>query len=116
MLFIVRGQPLPTVRFLYRDVELPQTEYIRMEAEVYRDSLEGCLIFKTPTHHNNGNYTLEARNSLGVAYRTVDAHFMGAPYDGRNISLSLCWSKNQDGRFNVAKDKIKSYTLTQLKS
>ncbi|XP_046705813.1 NT-3 growth factor receptor isoform X2 [Silurus meridionalis] len=82
MMFIVRGQPLPTVRFFYRDIELPQTDYVRMEAEVYRDSLEGCLIFKNPTHHNNGNYTLEARNILGVVTKTVDAHFMGAPFDG----------------------------------
>ncbi|TTM68946.1 NT-3 growth factor receptor [Bagarius yarrelli] len=82
MLFIIRGQPLPTVRFFFRDVELQQTDYVRMEAEVYQDLLEGCLIFKNPTHHNNGNYTLEAHNSLGVANKTVDAHFMGAPFDG----------------------------------
>ncbi|XP_060784475.1 NT-3 growth factor receptor [Neoarius graeffei] len=82
MMFIVRGQPLPTVRFFYQDAELVQTSYIRMEAEVFRDSLEGCLIFKNPTHHNNGNYTLEARNMLGMATKTVDAHFMGAPFDG----------------------------------
>ncbi|XP_034161458.1 NT-3 growth factor receptor isoform X1 [Pangasianodon hypophthalmus] len=81
MMFIVRGQPLPAVRFFYRDVELPQTDYVRMDTEVYRDSLEGCLLFKNPTHHNNGNYTLEARNFLGVATKTVDAHFMGAPFE-----------------------------------
>lgn len=85
MLFIVRGQPEPTVHFFYKDSELQQTDYVRMEAEVYRDSLEGCLIFKNPTHHNNGNYTLEARNSLGVATKTVYAHFMGAPFDGKNV-------------------------------
>ncbi|XP_058254022.1 NT-3 growth factor receptor isoform X1 [Hemibagrus wyckioides] len=82
MLFIVRGQPLPTVRFFYRDVELQQTDYVHMASEVYRDSVEGCLIFKNPTHHNNGNYTLEAHNSLGMANKTVYAHFMGAPFDG----------------------------------
>ncbi|KAF5887565.1 NT-3 growth factor receptor-like, partial [Clarias magur] len=82
MMFIVRGQPLPEVNFLYKDSQLPQTTYINMAADVYRDSLEGCLIFKNPTHHNNGNYTLQARNTLGVATKTVDAHFMGAPFDG----------------------------------
>ncbi|KAF5888958.1 NT-3 growth factor receptor-like, partial [Clarias magur] len=81
MMFIVRGQPLPEVNFLYKDSQLPQTTYINMAADVYRDSLEGCLIFKNPTHHNNGNYTLQARNTLGVATKTVDAHFMGAPFD-----------------------------------
>ncbi|GAA6079636.1 NT-3 growth factor receptor, partial [Tachysurus ichikawai] len=82
MMFIVRGQPLPEVRFFYKDVELQETKYVRIDKDVYRDTLEGCLIFENPTHHNNGNYTLEARNSLGVANKTVDAHFMGAPFDG----------------------------------
>ncbi|KAK1803995.1 hypothetical protein P4O66_003929 [Electrophorus voltai] len=80
MMFTVRGHPLPTLRWLYRDEELVQSEYVRMEAEVYQDYLEGCLVFKNPTHHNNGNYTIEARNFLGVATRTVDAHFMTAPF------------------------------------
>ncbi|XP_076878695.1 LOW QUALITY PROTEIN: NT-3 growth factor receptor [Brachyhypopomus gauderio] len=80
MMFTVRGHPLPTLRWIYKDEEVVQSEYIHMEAEVYQDHLEGCLVFKNPTHHNNGNYTIEARNFLGVATKTVDAHFMTAPF------------------------------------
>uniref|UniRef100_A0A4W4GR31 Tyrosine-protein kinase receptor n=1 Tax=Electrophorus electricus TaxID=8005 RepID=A0A4W4GR31_ELEEL len=87
MMFTVRGHPLPTLRWLYRDEELVQSEYVRMEAEVYQDYLEGCLVFKNPTHHNNGNYTIEARNFLGVATRTVDAHFMTAPFTGEYLPM-----------------------------
>ncbi|XP_049339943.1 NT-3 growth factor receptor isoform X3 [Astyanax mexicanus] len=81
MVFTVRGYPLPTLRWIYREGEITQTEYVRTEMEVYQDNLEGCLVFKNPTHHNNGNYTLEARNALGVATKTVYAHFMGAPFE-----------------------------------
>ncbi|KAL6480714.1 hypothetical protein MHYP_G00117470 [Metynnis hypsauchen] len=86
MMFTVRGHPLPTLRWIYRDGELTQSKYVRTEMEVYQDYLEGCLVFKDPTHHNNGNYTLEARNTLGMTSKTVYAHFMGAPF---SVSPSL---------------------------
>uniref|UniRef100_A0AAR2IUA2 Tyrosine-protein kinase receptor n=1 Tax=Pygocentrus nattereri TaxID=42514 RepID=A0AAR2IUA2_PYGNA len=82
MMFTVRGHPLPTLRWIYREGELTQSKYVRTEMEVYQDYLEGCLVFKDPTHHNNGNYTLEARNALGMTSKTVYAHFMGAPFSG----------------------------------
>ncbi|XP_051545695.1 NT-3 growth factor receptor-like [Myxocyprinus asiaticus] len=81
MMFTVRGHPLPTLRWYYYGSEIKATEYIHPEMEVYQDNLEGCLMFKTPTHHNNGNYTLEASNILGVAVKTVYAHFLKPPFD-----------------------------------
>lgn len=81
MIFTVRGHPLPTLRWFYKGEEIKQTEYIRPEMEVYQDNLEGCLMFKNPTHHNNGNYTLEASNFLGVAVKTVYAHFLKPPFE-----------------------------------
>ncbi|KAL7862749.1 hypothetical protein SRHO_G00117330 [Serrasalmus rhombeus] len=92
MMFTVRGHPLPTLRWIYREGELTQSKYVRTEMEVYQDYLEGCLVFKDPTHHNNGNYTLEARNALGMTSKTVYAHFMGAPFSddyGEYVSPSL---------------------------
>lgn len=53
--------------------------------DVYRDYIEGCLTFKNPTHHNNGNYTLEATNYLGVAVSTVYGHFLDRPFDGKQL-------------------------------
>ncbi|KAG7468170.1 hypothetical protein MATL_G00140050 [Megalops atlanticus] len=77
--FTVRGYPHPTLRWFYKDQEIPQTEYIRTEMDIYQDYLEGCLTFKNPTHHNNGNYTLVASNFLGTATKTVYGHFLKAP-------------------------------------
>ncbi|XP_057185236.1 NT-3 growth factor receptor [Triplophysa rosa] len=81
MIFTVRAHPLPTLRWFYKGEEIKQTEYIRPDMETYQDNREGCLMFKNPTHHNNGNYTLEASNFLGVAVKTVYAHFLKPPFE-----------------------------------
>ncbi|XP_056596233.1 NT-3 growth factor receptor isoform X2 [Triplophysa dalaica] len=81
MIFTVRGQPLPTLRWFYKGEEIKQSEYIRPDMETYQDNREGCLMFQNPTHHNNGNYTLEASNFLGVAVKTVYAHFLKPPFE-----------------------------------
>uniref|UniRef100_A0A8C6UM49 Tyrosine-protein kinase receptor n=1 Tax=Neogobius melanostomus TaxID=47308 RepID=A0A8C6UM49_9GOBI len=63
--FTVRGSPQPTLRWFYNG----------------EDYIEGCLTFKNPTHRNNGHYTLEAINYLGVANNTVYGHFLNKPFD-----------------------------------
>uniref|UniRef100_A0A8C2KHH0 NT-3 growth factor receptor n=1 Tax=Cyprinus carpio TaxID=7962 RepID=A0A8C2KHH0_CYPCA len=87
MIFTVRANPLPTLRWYYKGEEIKQTEYVRPDMDVYQDNLEGCLKFKNPTHHNNGNYTLEASNFLGMAVKTVYAHFLQPPFDGQHYTL-----------------------------
>lgn len=81
MMFTVRANPLPTLHWSFKGEEIKATEYVHPEMEVYQDNLEGCLLFKNPTQHNNGNYTLEARNYLGVAVKTVYAHFLHPPFE-----------------------------------
>ncbi|XP_039989052.1 NT-3 growth factor receptor [Xiphias gladius] len=79
--FTVRGSPHPTLRWFYKDKEISHTEYVRPDMDIYQDYIEGCLTFKNPTHHNNGNYTLEATNYLGVATSTVYGHFLDNPFE-----------------------------------
>ncbi|XP_005747666.1 NT-3 growth factor receptor isoform X1 [Maylandia zebra] len=79
--FTVRGSPHPVLRWFYQDKEISHTEYVRPDMDIYLDYIEGCLTFKNPTHHNNGNYTLEARNYLGIATSTVYGHFLEKPFD-----------------------------------
>uniref|UniRef100_A0A7N8XB49 Tyrosine-protein kinase receptor n=1 Tax=Mastacembelus armatus TaxID=205130 RepID=A0A7N8XB49_9TELE len=81
--FTVRGSPHPTLRWFYKEKEISHTEYVRPDMDIYQDYVEGCLTFKNPTHHNNGNYTLEASNYLGVATNTVYGHFLDKPFDGK---------------------------------
>lgn len=77
--FTVRGYPHPKLRWFHEQKEILQNEYIRTEMDYYQDYLEGCLTFQNPTHINNGNYTLEASNSLGRVTKTVYGHFLMAP-------------------------------------
>ncbi|XP_064843030.1 NT-3 growth factor receptor-like isoform X2 [Oncorhynchus masou masou] len=77
--FTVRGYPYPTLRWYHKQREILQSEYIRTEMDFYRDYLEGCLTFLNPTHYDNGNYTLQASNSLGTVTKTVYGHFLTAP-------------------------------------
>ncbi|KAM6937911.1 NT-3 growth factor receptor-like [Xenentodon cancila] len=79
--FTVRGSPHPTLRWFYNDEEISHNEYLRPDIDVYQDYIEGCLTFKNPTDHNNGNYTLEATNYLGVVTSTVYGHFLDNPFD-----------------------------------
>ncbi|XP_017295104.1 NT-3 growth factor receptor-like isoform X1 [Kryptolebias marmoratus] len=81
ILFTVRGSPHPTLRWFHKGEEMSHTEYVRPDMVIHKDSLEGCLNFKNPTHHKNGNYTLEATNYLGVATSTVYGHFLDDPFD-----------------------------------
>uniref|UniRef100_A0A8C9YNW3 Tyrosine-protein kinase receptor n=1 Tax=Sander lucioperca TaxID=283035 RepID=A0A8C9YNW3_SANLU len=81
--FTVRGSPHPALRWFYKD------EYVRPDMDIYQDYVEGCLTFKNPTHHNNGNYTLEASNYLGVATSTVYGHFLDKPFDGKSVSCCV---------------------------
>ncbi|KAM9754842.1 NT-3 growth factor receptor-like [Menidia menidia] len=79
--FTVRGSPHPVLRWLYNNEEISPSEYLRPDMVVYQDYIEGCLTFKNPTHHNNGNYTLEATNYLGAVSTTVYGHFLNKPFD-----------------------------------
>lgn len=78
--FTVRGSPHPSLRWFYNGLEISHTEYVRPDMDIFQDYIEGCLTFKNPTHHNNGNYTLEAINYLGVATSSVYGHFLDKPF------------------------------------
>ncbi|XP_061749525.1 NT-3 growth factor receptor-like isoform X1 [Nerophis ophidion] len=77
--FTVRGSPKPRLRWFHKNKEIVHNQYIRTEMVEYQDYLEGCLTLQNPTHINNGNYTLEASNSLGTVNKTVYGHFLMAP-------------------------------------
>uniref|UniRef100_A0A3Q1FCP5 Tyrosine-protein kinase receptor n=1 Tax=Acanthochromis polyacanthus TaxID=80966 RepID=A0A3Q1FCP5_9TELE len=77
--FTVRGYPHPKLRWFHKQKEILQNDYIRTDMDFYQDYLEGCLTFQNPTHINNGNYTLEASNSLGTVTKTVYGHFLVDP-------------------------------------
>ncbi|XP_067169272.1 high affinity nerve growth factor receptor [Apteryx mantelli] len=81
--FSVDGNPAPSVRWLFNGTALPEGPYIHTRIVEYEHNstvLHGCLQLNRPTHVNNGNYTLIARNALGSAARSVQGRFMENPF------------------------------------
>uniref|UniRef100_A0A8C6MIB5 Tyrosine-protein kinase receptor n=1 Tax=Nothobranchius furzeri TaxID=105023 RepID=A0A8C6MIB5_NOTFU len=92
ILFTVRGSPLPTLRWFH------DNKYVHPDVDYYKDDIEGCLTFKNPTHFNNGNYTLEATNYLGVVTSSVHGHFLNMPFPD---SVTAETPKPQEDAFGV---------------
>lgn len=80
--FVVRGNPPPTLRWLHNGQPLRESRITRVEYYQEGEVAEGCLLFNKPTHYNNGNYTLIARNPLGTANQTINGHFLKEPFPG----------------------------------
>lgn len=80
--FVVRGNPPPTLHWLHNGQPLRESRIIRVEYYQEGEVSEGCLLFNKPTHYNNGNYTLIARNPLGTANQTINGHFLKEPFPG----------------------------------
>ncbi|XP_072346597.1 NT-3 growth factor receptor-like [Scyliorhinus torazame] len=80
--FVVRGNPRPSTRWIYDSAELPDN---RISWTVIYDEepneIHGCRELASPTHCNNGNYTLVVENALGGDRRTARGHFMEGPLD-----------------------------------
>nr|XP_031547726.1 NT-3 growth factor receptor isoform X5 [Vicugna pacos]XP_045378533.1 NT-3 growth factor receptor isoform X4 [Camelus bactrianus] len=78
--FVVRGNPPPTLHWLHNGQPLRESKIIRVEYYQEGEVSEGCLLFNKPTHYNNGNYTLIAKNPLGTANQTINGHFLKEPF------------------------------------
>ncbi|KAK7933806.1 hypothetical protein WMY93_004702 [Mugilogobius chulae] len=80
--FSVTGNPEPTLTWFLDDKEVSEDEYIMtiIHDKTERES-HGCLQLDSPTHLNNGLYTLVAKNKFGMDRKEVDAHFMHTPWD-----------------------------------
>ncbi|KAG8595904.1 hypothetical protein GDO81_001668 [Engystomops pustulosus] len=82
--FSVRGNPVPRLQWLHEGKNLSETAFIWSKIhESSNNSSEhhGCLQLDSPTHLNNGIYTLRAENEYGKDERMIMAHFMKNPGD-----------------------------------
>ncbi|XP_033870124.2 BDNF/NT-3 growth factors receptor-like isoform X1 [Acipenser ruthenus] len=78
--FSARGNPKPKLIWFYEGAVLNETDFIWTSIHLAFDSEHhGCLQLDSPTHLNNGQYTLLAKNEYGTDERTVSAHFMPDP-------------------------------------
>ncbi|XP_063311057.1 BDNF/NT-3 growth factors receptor isoform X2 [Pelobates fuscus] len=83
--FSVRSNPRPKLQWFHEGAILSETDFIWSKIHETSDNLSehhGCLQLDSPTHFNNGLYTLRAENEYGKDERTIAAHFMTIPDDG----------------------------------
>ncbi|XP_018425876.1 PREDICTED: BDNF/NT-3 growth factors receptor isoform X2 [Nanorana parkeri] len=80
--FSVRGNPVPKLQWFYEGIVLSDTDFIWSKIHQSSNNMSehhGCLQLDSPTHLNNGFYTLQAENQYGKDERTIMAQFMSDP-------------------------------------
>lgn len=79
------GNPKPELQWLLDDRPVTEGAYIMTLIHDITDrEYHGCLQLDSPTHLNNGNYTLIAENKFGTDHKAVEAHFMHKPWEGED--------------------------------
>uniref|UniRef100_A0A668ANN3 receptor protein-tyrosine kinase n=1 Tax=Myripristis murdjan TaxID=586833 RepID=A0A668ANN3_9TELE len=77
------GNPEPQLQWLLNGEVVLEGDYIMtMIHDVTEREYHGCLQLDSPTHLNNGLYTLLATNEYGQDRKAVMAHFMIDPWGG----------------------------------
>ncbi|KAM7017729.1 BDNF/NT-3 growth factors receptor [Tautogolabrus adspersus] len=80
--FSVAGNPVPELQWFLDGEKVTEGRFIfTLIHDVTEREYHGCLQLDSPTHLNNGRYTLLATNKYGTDQREVEAHFMRQPWD-----------------------------------
>uniref|UniRef100_A0A3Q2Y709 Tyrosine-protein kinase receptor n=1 Tax=Hippocampus comes TaxID=109280 RepID=A0A3Q2Y709_HIPCM len=84
------GNPEPHMQWFLNGKAVTEDKFIKtMIYEVTEREYHGCLQLDSPTHLNNGLYTLLAKNEYGTDQKRVEAHFMHKPWDGEDPHLTV---------------------------
>uniref|UniRef100_A0A673NC15 Tyrosine-protein kinase receptor n=1 Tax=Sinocyclocheilus rhinocerous TaxID=307959 RepID=A0A673NC15_9TELE len=82
--FSVSGNPEPKLSWLLNGKPVEEGPFIRTMIHDYSEGgYHGCLHLDSPTHINNGKYSLLASNAYGEDRKAVFAHFMHEPWNGK---------------------------------
>uniref|UniRef100_A0A8C6TA21 receptor protein-tyrosine kinase n=1 Tax=Neogobius melanostomus TaxID=47308 RepID=A0A8C6TA21_9GOBI len=82
------GNPQPSLTWYLDGEKVTEGEYIMtLIHDITEREYHGCLQLDSPTHINNGHYTLVAANRFGKDRKEVDAHFMHTPGGGEHCTL-----------------------------
>ena len=74
---------MPQLKWYLNDEVVTEGIYIMTRIhDITEREYHGCLQLDSPTHLNNGLYTLVAINKFGSDRKKVVAHFMKQPWDG----------------------------------
>ncbi|KAM4745926.1 LOW QUALITY PROTEIN: BDNF/NT-3 growth factors receptor [Anableps anableps] len=83
--FSVAANPEPEINWYHNGMEVTEGKYIvTMIHDITEREYHGCLQLDSPTHLNNGLYSLVVRNEYGEDKKEIIAHFMHEPYGGED--------------------------------
>ncbi|XP_069481961.1 BDNF/NT-3 growth factors receptor isoform X4 [Ambystoma mexicanum] len=112
--FSVRGNPAPTLQWFYEGELLNYTQFIwsKIHETSNKSEHHGCLQLDSPTHVNNGLYTLRAQNDYGVDERHIHAEFMKIPDTEYYDTTSSDFRETTDNRFTNVSTEGKEDSIT----
>ncbi|XP_056135211.1 neurotrophic tyrosine kinase, receptor, type 2a [Lampris incognitus] len=113
--FSVAGNPEPQLQWFLNDEAVLEGDYIMtMIHDVTEREYHGCLHLDSPTHINNGLYTLVATNEYGEDRKTMVAHFMLEPWEG-TATDPLYYDPTTDGPpLDPPEDRVAVYVVVGI--
>ncbi|KAI5622028.1 BDNF/NT-3 growth factors receptor isoform X2 [Silurus asotus] len=110
--FSVSGNPQPKLNWLLRGEPLTEGVFISTRIHDYSEhEYHGCLQLDSPTHINNGEYTLLASNRYGKDRKSVFAHFMHNPWNDTTATDSLYYD---DTPTEPPEDRVAVYVVVGI--
>eukprot|EP00063_Salmo_salar_P041372 XP_014016207.1 PREDICTED: BDNF/NT-3 growth factors receptor-like isoform X2 [Salmo salar] len=114
--FSMSGNPKPELRWLLNGEPVIEGPYIMTLIHDFSErEYHGCLQLDSPTHINNGPYTLLASNKYGQDRKTVDAHFMRNPFEGGTVTEPLYYDPTTDDTpLDPPEDRVAVYVVVGI--
>ncbi|XP_072538461.1 BDNF/NT-3 growth factors receptor isoform X2 [Salminus brasiliensis] len=110
--FSVSGNPQPKLSWLFRGEPVKEGRFINTRIHDYSEhEYHGCLQLDSPTHINNGEYTLQAVNDYGTDSKSIFAHFMHDPWSGSTATDPLYYD---DTPVVPPEDRVAMYVVVGI--
>lgn len=113
--FSVSGNPEPTLQWFLNGEEVTEGLYIMtMIHDITEREFHGCLQLDSPTHVNNGRYTLVAENKFGTDRKHVDAHFMHKPWESTGSEPYYYELTTEGSPLDPPEDRVAVYVVVGI--
>ncbi|XP_068616865.1 BDNF/NT-3 growth factors receptor [Brachionichthys hirsutus] len=113
--FSVSGNPEPQLQWFCDGQPVTEGRYIMTRIhDITEREFHGCLQLDSPTHLNNGRYTLVAKNKFGTDRREVEAHFMRRPWDGNEKDPYYYDLNIEDPTVDPPEDRVAVYVVVGI--